>query len=60
MKTITVQLTNSQIAAIHHDKKIFSNLINSGKCCEMLDLGLSVIDLHALYVTLENAINEIN
>ena len=60
MKTITLTLTNSQIEAIRNDKTVFAKLINNGQCCEMLDMGLSVIDLHGLYVQLVKALDKAN
>lgn len=60
MKTITITLTNSQIESIKNDKKVFAGLINKGRCCEMLDMGLSVVDLHGVYVQLVKALDKAN
>lgn len=59
MKQFIIKLTDNQIRNIRHDKQILSQMINSGKCCEVLDdTGLSAIDLHGLMVQLEKALSQ--
>jgi len=60
MTSITINLTHSQISALKADRKRCAELINEGRCCEMLDLGLSVIDLHGLLVTIERELTKQN
>lgn len=58
MKSIQIKLSDCQIRRIAIDKATCAQLINEGKCSQMLDLGLSVIDLHGLLVTIEKAIRQ--
>lgn len=57
-KTITLTLTENQIREIEAARIDCDRLINAGRCCELMDIGLSVIDLHGLMVTLKKALEK--